>query len=374
MVLWLGTIGVSAQSAEIAYRYVRVRVVDEAGLPMPGVTVCLVGPGRGAPNNPEDAIREPGGWKFVSDWSGRLEARFGCFDGNDRYKLEDVFKPEDLLGPAWGRFYFVAEADGLRGVSACVLHEKRGDHLFDDDEPNEWTRRGVVKTSAQRVNLILRLRRGLRVSGKVIDTAGSSVADCALDLQHDLHAESHTGYGGEMFQQSTRSDDRGCFTFDNVYPNTFYPRCASLNEGSLPVWVRTRVHGRWIDGPVFGVTPRRGEKEMHLTFEVSRTMPYLYLGRVMDPAGHSVAGAQVTLGISRNARVETYADNHTFLHASTDQDGRYQCPAATPFLSSIWVKCPGFADYEKNFGDEWKGPFRRPGVWNVTLRPQRRGH
>jgi protocatechuate 3,4-dioxygenase beta subunit len=366
--LWLLILFSTAlQSAEpetpaVKFREVRVRVVNESGRPMPSVMVYLVGPGRDAPNNPEAVSESPNGWRFLSDAQGYCVARLGCFRGFDSEKLTGS------PGPGWGSFYFMAEADGLRGVSPCIVHETPSEHRKEYWQPDEWSRHGFAETSSKRLEITLRMRRGIQVVGTVIDTEGRPVKDCAVSIQEDLHSESHTGYGGEIFCQSTFTDHHGHFVFSGVFPNTFYPNCASLNEGTLPVWLRTRVHSRWVDEPIYAVTPHPGEKVVRLTFEVSPRLIFRYYGKVVDQAGRPVPGAGLDFGISRHHKPKTFEDDHHFLHATADENGRYELRTATPFLRFLSVRAPGFADYEMDFEETGQHKLKSPGPWTVTLR------
>ena len=50
------------------------------------------------------------------------------------------------------------------------------------------------------------LKRGLTLHGRMVDTTGRPVRGETVNLCLDLHKHSHTGAGGEIFeQQTTRS-------------------------------------------------------------------------------------------------------------------------------------------------------------------------
>lgn len=348
------------QEALPSYRKVVVRVMDENGAPMPGLKVQLLGTGRDALQADDigSAYDRPGVWRFVSDADGRCTVCFGCFRGFDSEKLvgKDV--------PGWGRYYFIAEAGRLRGVSSAIVHEPEGKHAKDYYE-DEWNRNGVVKTSASPVALTIRMRRGLRLTGRVIDIAGQPVRAFDISVQHDLHSESHTGYGNEILQQSTASDEDGHFVLNDIFPNTFYLG-ASMEETHLPVWVRTRLRGKWYREPIDRITPRRGEKVIRMTLVVSHKLPYSYSGRIVDEAGKPVPGATVFIGVSRHRKSRDYEDSHHSLTASSDNQGRFEFHTATPFVWWVSVKASGFADYMEDY--EAKNTMKTPGKWDITLR------
>lgn len=340
------------------YRRVIVRVVDENGEPMPGVNVQLLGTGRDALQAMElESDEDPlGVWRFVSDARGRCVVRLGCFKGFDSEKL--VGKS----APGWGRFYFIAEAGHLHGVSLGIIHEPEG-KLARDTYAYEWNRNGVLRTSDRPLVATLRLRRGLRVSGRVIDTAGQPVHNYVVGVQHDLGSEHHTGYGNEIFKHSTTTDRNGRFLLPDIFPNTFYLRAAE-SEDDLPVWVRTRLRGRWSPVPVDKITPGRAEKVIRMTLVVAHQPPYRYSGRILDQEGKAVPGAEIILGISRHRESQDYADDHTSLKARSDQDGRFEFRTATNFIRWVIASAPGLAEYSQDYENK-----KAPHQWNITLHP-----
>lgn len=365
----LGMTVVAEEDDEARYREVIVRVVNEQGAPMPGVTVHLVGTERDAEAGSFDQLQsEPdknapdfSAWRFVSDAQGRFVARFWCFE-----TPWDV-KPGQKRLPGWGFFYFVAESAGLRGVSSCVAHEGARDSKdgwLGDYRKDEWTRTKIVRTRSRTVQIKLRMRRGLRVEGRVIDREGRPVRNFEVGVHHDLHAGSHTGYGGEIFAQRTFSDSVGRFSFDGVYPNTFYV-VAPEDEGNLPVWAKTRVRQKWVCERVDVITPRHGEKRIRLTLEVS-PRPYRYYGQILDWAGKPVRGAMVTVTVSRHRKPQTFGDERTSRTAISGEDGRYEILTASPFLSSVFVEVPDRGQVSENYEDEGK-PLRGPGELNMVM-------
>lgn len=347
------------EEARLSYRSVIVRVVNERGEPMPGVKVQLLGTGRDALQAMDigSQYNELGVWSFISDAHGRCTVRLGCFKGFDSAKLagKDV--------PGWGRYYFIAETGRLRGVSQPVVHESEGKRAK-DHYADEWNRNGAVRTSDKPVAVTLRMRRGLRVLGRVIDTAGKPMRDFDIGIHHDLGSEHHTGYGNEIFRQSTATNEDGRFVLKDIFPNTFYVG-GSMEEARLPVWVRTNLRGKWWPEAVDMITPRRGERVIRMTLVVSRTLPYRYTGRIVDDEGKPVSGAEVVLGVSRHRKVRTYEDSHQFLETKSDDDGRFEIRTATPFIPFVSVKAGGFAEYMEDYFA--KDAMKVSDKWNITL-------
>jgi len=353
-----GIASAKPEESRLSYRSVIVRVVDESGDSMPGVNVQLLGTGRDALQAMDIRSRYnlPGVWRFVSDARGRCTVRFGCFKGFDSEKLmgSDV--------PGWGRFYFIAEAGRLRGVSQCIVHDTHGEYsrYYRDDE---WNRRGLVRTLGHPVIITLRMKRGVSVIGRVVDTTGKPVPGFDVGSDQDLGSEHHTGYGNEIFRQSTSTDAEGRFVLRDIFPNTFH-LVASEREEKPPVWVRTQLRGKWSPVPVDQITPRRREREIRMTMVVSPELPYRYVGRILDPESKPVVSAPVVLGISRHRRPENWEDDHATLHTESDSEGRFEFRTATPFIRWIGISAAGFADYEQDYEEK---DMKSPAKWNITL-------
>ena len=359
--LLLGASAIGVEQSAVKFRSVVVRVVNEDGKPMAGVKVQLLGTVRDALQAMDIGRSEnlPGVWNFVSDAQGRCTVRFGCFSGYDSGKLVG----KDM--PGWGQYYFIAEGAGMRGVSLCLLHGSEPGGWSHSDH-DEWERRGSVKTKPRPVILNLQMRRGLRVTGRVVDMEGRPVPNFHVGIQDDLHSTHHTGYGDEIFKDSMTSDDAGNFTFDHVFPNTFY-LSGPVGEQSPPIWVRTRLRGKWLREPVDFITPRRGEKVIRLTLMVSPELPYRYFGQVTDPAGKPIAQAKMAFGISLHRKPRTYADFHNTLHTDTGEDGRYELRTVTPFVLWTKVTAPGYAEDGVDFEERH---LKAPEKWNVVMHRQ----
>lgn len=351
-----------AESKESAprYRQVVVRVMDERGELMPGVSVQMLGTGRDAlqATDIDSKYDLPGLWRFVTDAHGRCTVRLGCFTGFDSAKVAGREEP------GWGRFYFIAQAGHLRGVSLPIIHEREGRRATDSYD-DEWNRHGAVRTSGRPVAVTLRMRRGVQVSGRVIDTAGKPMQGFDVNVQHDLRSEHHTGYGNEIFRQSATTDGDGRFALPDIFPNTFYLNAAGV-ENNPPVWVRTKLRGKWAAEAVDKITPRRGERTIHMTIVVSPELPYHYTGRVRDESGKPIAGAALVLGLSQHRVPRTHADSHEFLHATTDQEGRFEFRTATPFVLFLDIGAPGFTGRTEDYEER---KTKAPRQWNITLHP-----
>ena len=265
IVLLIALLAVPARADEApVYRELPCRVVDEAGQPLGGVPVRLCGRDRGALDFDDDYQPErTRAWNFTTDRDGRFTARFGQFQ---------AFSHEQATGlnePGYGEFHLVALKAGYAGgVSRELLNlDEEGrtnyqKHANDPDTPlqenEEWTRgefeSHLLGDPTETQPLVIVLKRGLTLHGRMVDTAGRPVRGETVNLCLDLHKHSHTGAGGEIFEQRTTTDRAGRFRFRHVYPNVFTVS-AYIVSPNPPDWIRipNGVGGtdRWLGGTAF---------------------------------------------------------------------------------------------------------------------------
>lgn len=238
-----------------AYRELPCHVVDETGRPVRGVAVRLGGLERDAPDfeDDEDQIDKEPGWKFTTDNDGRFTARFGQFHPYQHLGADGAY-----AGPGYGKFYFLVEKAGFAGgVSREILNlddeaharlqadaYEQGGVSWDDQEWRRGEFAPLLLRDDQPIRepLVIVLKRGLEVRGRMVDTAGRPVRGQGIGLSLDLHYGSHTGAGGMIFWQGTTTDRAGCFHLRHVYPNVFTILAADGDDGPL-YWIKTRVRG-----------------------------------------------------------------------------------------------------------------------------------
>lgn len=349
----------------VQFRSVEAQVLDVRGKPAAHVQVFLTGLERDAMGiNLVDAGSEPApdGWRFITDARGRFTARFGKFRSIDHEN-----ETHEAL-PGWGTFYFVATQPGTAGAVSPRIENYSG--KADDGRPDwrdrdEWSRGRTIRLRSEKTRVSMQFQKGLRVTGRVIDGQGQPMVGAAVSVAHDLHVWSHTGYGGEIFAQSAFSDGDGRFSFERVYPARF-DLCLAGGKPEV-FWVKTKVRRRWIAETVDEIVPRAGERSISVEIMAAREIPYRYFGRITDGAKQPVSGAKVVIGVSLHRTPKTFEDEHTFLHGQTDEDGRYEIPATSPFARFIQVNAPGFKEAERDF--EERGPLAPPGGYDLTLAP-----
>lgn len=353
------------------FRTVEVTVRKPDGSPAPGVKVDLRGLDRDAFETRPDA---PGlkstfsdAWHFVSDERGRFTARFGDFRSAGSEEVAEKFMP------GWGAYHFYAEAPGIGSAVSELLVNPSSDEdayttrsLMQREEP--WTVGLPTRLKKNRTKLTLQLKPGVRLAGRVVDGEGKPVPGFPVELWHDLGSDTHTGRGGEIFPQQTTSGADGAFTFESIHPNQFFLG-PTPDEHQAHVWVRTRVRQRWAEENVDEITPREGEREIPILIITAPGPPFRYFGRVTDEAAQPIAGAKLSISVSRHRLRRTHEDDHSSIFAVADAEGRYEARSASPFVNFFHVTAHGFGDGGKEAGDDRDAKYpAAPGEYNFTLR------
>ena len=361
------------------YRNLRVRVVDEAGRPVPGTRVFLGGLERSSVD-PEEVVEEPErnpGLVFRTDAQGCFTARFGKFDP---YQVEET---GGFDGPGYGEFHFFLSKPGWAGGVSRVILNLDADALARywanrqpeprpaPEDRREWQRGEfaplVLTDSASNRPLDIVLKRGLTLRGRVVDTAGRPLARQAVGVGFDLHHGSHTGAGGAIFGQGTRTDGRGRFQIHHVYPNLF--SVDVFDFGRPPYWVGTRLRGRWLNRAEDRVAPRTGgarapadyERTIEMRIVAVRRSPFRYFGRVTDASGRAVPDAEVTAETSRRD-----PDAHDGLKTRTDRRGYYSLRVDSPYVNWIGARAGSLGGGVDATNREHLLP---PGRYDFVLRP-----
>ena len=335
-----GNVGQAEEAApEWKFRTITVQVLDIKGKPAPGVTVSLVGLDRDALYQINDD-RNASKWRFFTDAQGCFTARFGDFRSYDYEQATGKWEP------GWGVFYFVAECKGTAGgVSPYLQNESREYERLTSlprGEHDEW-RTGEfapVDLSKQPAKVVIRLKSGITVFGKVTDEVGNPLAGHGIRVEEDLHAWSHTGRGGEILAATGVTDRKGRYRIENVYPNRFY---IQLEPNAPLFWLKTRLRkGTWEEGRVDEVQPYNTEKEVRVDLIAAKEAPYRYYGKVTDATGQPVAHAKVTLGVSLHWPTRTWGDDHHFESVETGEDGTYEIRVESRYVRGFSVEAPGF--------------------------------
>ena len=364
-------------TAKWRFRSLHVRVLDKDRRRVAGAKVQLRGLDRDAIGTLSERetsklglfekARKYQGWDFTADRSGEFTARFG------KFREYDYAHATGIEAPGFGEFYFVAEKEGSAGaVSSMIANYSKEEAQFHQDEDNrygeycEWMhedyRRLVLDDRSERdEGLVLRFQRGLALSGQVIDSQEKPIPGATIRLFHDLHADTHTGYGGEIFERTMTTDGAGRFQFAHVYPNTFY-----LDLDRAGYWIRTRVRRRWVEGRADEITPREDESLIELLLIAADESPYRYRGRVTDEQGRPIAGAKVSVYASLHSPSRTFEDDHDHhIAARTGADGVYDLGADSPYVRYFTIEADGFENGDESGDDD---DLYSPGRYDFTLK------
>ncbi|HXG33376.1 MAG TPA: carboxypeptidase-like regulatory domain-containing protein [Bryobacteraceae bacterium] len=117
-----------------------------------------------------------------------------------------------------GRFTFGKLPPGRYSLTAAAEGYLRGRPGTADAAVVDLRQSGAAS------GVVLTLKRGAYLGGKVVDEAGNAVAGIRVDL---LAAQRHLGISRVGVYRSVLSDSNGDFSFINVHEGTYYLRAAS---------------------------------------------------------------------------------------------------------------------------------------------------
>lgn len=310
-------------------RVVNGKVLDADGKPSAGTTVYLVRMNRYRPVRLEESQKRYQGWHWTTDAEGEFVAVFA--------KKRSPFDPGEGP-PGWDEYHFVIPpGEGHCGaVSERFLNPETDSPSLPPYE-SEWGLRRVLKDEP--IEVVLRLTQGISVDGGVTDPQGRPVPDAAIHLWYDLHLASHTGYGGEILQQETRTGPDGSFHFPKVYPVDFALGVSPRDD----VWVRTRLgeNPEWTEDVIDRIEVEQDTEQVHIEIGVSDER-YRVWGTISDPEGRPVPEAKVSVAVSRHRSVQDWADTHAFIDGKTAADGSYEMVLRRPWIRFIRVDKEGY--------------------------------
>jgi len=350
------------QKRGASFRVIRGVVIGLDGKPAAGRDVHLVGLSRGSMGPQDDDPNADARWTFKTDASGRFTARIMDLDAwSDKQQR-----------PGWGEYALVVEhSDRDAGaVSRKFTNNKTPPPEDVDIYKDEWGE--SVPLPPAGLDVTLKIERGLTLKGRVVDysNTGRGLPGVSVSSCNDLHADTHTGYGGEILDRSTTTDADGSFTLTHIYPAIFN---VSLGEPARSpstenlTWLKTKRDGRWLDDAVDSLEPAPGQKEMELVIAASDKLLFRYHGEVTGPDGRPVSGAQVWIGVSFHRDGGSFEDNHASLHATTNADGAYDILIPTPWVRGIGARKEGFRNAEQWGPDD--DPGIPPGEYDFKLTP-----
>lgn len=322
---------------------IRAKVLDPDGKPAAGVRVLLVGVEPECLMDPDTAAKSEG-WNFITGPDGTCAIRLGAFAS------EELLNQKRKWLPGWGDFFLVVAPDGkyAGAVSPRLIHPGPS-RSESEAAPDAWGRPMIVAANTQ---IELPIRRGLTVTGQVHNVKGEPFAGLPVELYFDLGARNRTGFGGEIFRQTSKSDRHGYVEFRNVFPSRFFLDF----EGGPPYWVQTRVGDSWKDGIVDEFTPHPKAREFLFGMVVSNEKINRYFGRVTTAVGNPIANARIILGVSKHRRIKSERDRSEFVETVTGADGRYEIKTETPWVWGFQVEASGYNPLVKEQPDRMYAP------------------
>ncbi len=298
-------------------------------------------------------------WSYTTDDQGRVTVRL--------FQLRTW--EDEKQRPGWGNYAVtIAPKVGCDAgaVSPIVMNvgEMDGSSYGGNRVADCW---GVpIGIPDDGIDLTMQIARGRVIEGIVWDyeEPEKPLAGVSVSLCHDLGAETHTGSGGEILWQNTRTDEKGRYRFTQVYPQPVILNPtgrASIPDGEY-YWLRTKVGEKpWQEEAIYKITPSIHEIT-RIDLGVTNKKLFRYFGKVSDLSGAPVENAKVTFGVSLHKQPETHRDDHHFLHTTTGPNGSYEILLPTP-----WITGMSAATDEKTRQDRWDGDYA-PGEYNFILK------
>ncbi len=186
--------------------------------------------------------------------------------------------------------------------------------------------------------LDIRIARGYTLRGQIVTQDGHPVTSHTIGASYDLHAQTHTGHGGEIWERETVTDAHGNFTFTNVNPSP-----VTLKPDYTPnyYWAKTTVNGESIADRIDEFQPEWNNTQNDLTIHLATMPAKTYRGIALDQDGKPVAGASVTIGYSWHREEKDWSDSHAWETTTTGADGSWQLDIPTEWVTWGEVRRPG---------------------------------
>lgn len=341
------------------FRVIHLHVLQPDGKPavhrdveLHGFDRRALGPVMFLGNEPGDTERaRKSGWLFTTDDHGDVTVRIWNLAGW-----------EDKAGrPGWGTYILVVPPgpDNAGGVS------QRFWTYNDVDSKNLWWNGGEwgnpMPLPPAGLHLAMALQNGYTLYGRLVDDRDhrTPLPGVKVHTANDLHVDTHTGYGGAIFQKSATTDANGEFKIEHLFYAPLYLDIEGL-------WMETEGRNGWQPQRKRVLDPPLGNGE-RINFGVVVHSTYHYTGTITDSQGQPVAGVDVFAGISSQPEPMTWGDEHHFEHSTTDAQGHFDLPASTPWARFIAAedKTHGRVDYAKSWDDA--DPPLAPGKYDMQF-------
>ncbi len=297
-------------------------------------------------------------WDFITDSRGRFDVPLGDFK-----TWEDKENR-----PGWGIYAFYVDPfpQDAGAVSPRLLHFAGPDvgasQLKSDDEWGPFQ-----DLPLQGLSITLQIQAGVTLEGRIWDYThpDQPLSGIKVSTDNDLHADSHTGWGGAIFQQQAVTDAQGRFVIKHIFPVRFDVSLDGLySEDGGAYWLKTKINGQWDEAVGDEIAPKSDEKVVHLELMATKDAVFRYFGKVVDANGQPISGAKVTFGMSYHDLPRTWTDEHNYESAVTDSGGHYEIKLGTPWVRGMDAEAAGGKRLDR-WNDE--GPAFSPGEYNFTM-------
>jgi hypothetical protein len=276
-----------------------------------------------------------------------------CTDIHGRFHFDFIHANKKMPDyPGSGAFAIVADSSP-NDAGAVSTRFIWGSNPFWDHLPDapEWPK--AVIMSGDTLNLVIQLKEGFTLKGQIWDYAhpDKPITGIAFGIYNDLHAETRTGWGADIFERKVTVDREGRFEFNHCYPVrnfSYLDEATPPHPGDMTIsWVETKEDGVWktLDGslssPSASFVPKGNGTVVHLQIRATSEALFLYFGKVVDINGQPLADVDVV--------------GH-----KTNFDGTYRFSISSPTISR------GLNFYRKGYEQVLIRPCPA-GEYNVTL-------
>lgn len=273
-----------------------------------------------------------------------------------------------------GLWHITATASGTAGAVSPILYLDTETPSF-DDATNEWGEKfqkplNLRDLATKKQPLMLTLEQGKTFKGKILTSDQKPCVGAKISIFMDLHGDSHTGKGREIFPLEATTDQQGMFTFSQVYPNTIYigEITPSEKEGQSSLfWKTTRVGGKTFEYPENTLPLASQTPDLDMTLILSKDR-YLYSGTVQTKDGKPVAEAGLNMSVAYHPDARDFIDSHTFVDGKTDAQGKFTMETDAPFVNTLTITKEGFKEVSldnENASPAWS--LLKPGSHTFTL-------
>jgi hypothetical protein len=179
--------------------------------------------------------------------------------------------------------------------------------------------------------LLVRIQNGYTLRGRLLKPDGNPVSAHPVSINHDLHAQTHTGAGGEIWRRETATNSDGYFEFPNVNSSPVTISPGHHIEGFY--WADTTINGERKYDRIDEFQPEWNNAVNNLVIQLAKSPAKVYEGVAVDQDGQPVAGASVTIGYSWHREERTWGDSHSWETTETLADGSWRLEIPTKWVT-----------------------------------------